>query len=337
MPLDFRLSSRLVPLPALALAILAPPASGQVEGLTGTLVVTNKGVSTATIIDAGTGRALATLPTGQGPHEVALTRDGTLAVVTDYARGNSLTVIDVPGRRVARTIDLSAYAQPHGIEFLPGDSLVAVTSEATRNLVIVDVRAGRIVRAIGTGHPGSHMVGIVSDGSTAWTGNMRDNTVSELDLRTGAHVRSIGVPAVPEGINVTPDGAEVWVGSNETGRVSVVDPSAGSVTTVAEGFEWPYRVRFTPDVRTVLLPDLGREELRILDRSTRTERARLSFPGEGPQGITITPDGRFALLSLSRAARIAVIDIAGASIAGYIPAGDTPDGIVYTTRVFSGS
>ena len=79
---------------------------------------------------------LATLPTGQGPHEVAISRDGSVAVVTDYGAqgpgGNTLTVIDVPGQRVARTIELGQYRRPHGIVFLPGDSLVAVTSEASR-------------------------------------------------------------------------------------------------------------------------------------------------------------------------------------------------------------
>jgi DNA-binding beta-propeller fold protein YncE len=313
------------------------PAAAQVDGLTGTIVVVNKGLSTATILDVATGRALAALPTGPGPHEVALTSDGTLAVVTDYNPGSSLTVIDVPGRRVVRTVDMYEYRQPHGIVFLPGDSLVVVTSEATRSLVIVNVRRGEIRRAIGTTHAGSHMVGVVADGSVAWTGDMGDNTVSRLDLRAGTHVQSFDVPQTPEAISVTPDGTEVWVGSNGTGRVSVVDPGTGSITTAAEGLGWPYRIRFTPDVRTVLLPDLRGEELRILDRETHQERARLPFPGEGPQGITVTPDGRHAFLSLSRGARIAIIDIAAGTVAGYLPAGDTPDGIVYTTRVFAGN
>jgi len=328
-------------LPVLALACAWPSGvSAQVDGLTGTLVVTNKGVATATIIDVATGRALVTLPTGAGPHEVALSSDGSLAVVTDYGAqtgGSTLTVIDVPGRRVARTITLGEYGRPHGITFLPGDSLVVVTSESSRNLVIVNVVAGAVRRAIGTHFDGSHMVGVVANASVAYTGNIGSNTVSEIDLRAGEFVRSFDVPAQPEAINVTPDGSEVWVGSNATGRVSVLTPATGTVTTVAEGFGWPYRVRFTPDVRTVLLPDLRNEELRILDRASKAERARLDFAGAGPQGIIITPDGRYAFLSLSQQSRVAIIDIAAASVVGHLPAGSTPDGVVYTTRVLSGS
>jgi DNA-binding beta-propeller fold protein YncE len=310
----------------------------QVSGLTGTLIVTNKEPSTATIIDVASGRALATLPTGNGPHEVVLSKDGRIAVVTDYfgstGPGNTLTVIDVPGKRVVRTINLGQYTRPHGIVYLPGDSLVAVTSESTQNVVIVAVSSGEIRKAIPTQHQGSHMVAVTADGKRAWTGDIGSNTVSELDIPSGAYVRSIEVPAQPEAINVTPDGREVWVGSNSTGKVSVVDPATGNVTTAAEGVSWPYRVLFTPDLTTVILPDLRKDEVRFLDRATKRELSRLSMPGAGPQGVTLTPDGRYLLESLSQQARVVVVDMNTWKIVGYIPAGRTPDGIAYTPNVY---
>ena len=307
----------------------------QVSGLTGTLIVTNKGPSTATIIDVETGRALATLPTGPGPHEVVLSRDGRIAVVTDYGGtpGNSLTVIDVPGKRVVRTINLGQYTRPHGIVYLPGDSLVAVTSETTQNVVIVAVASGEIRKAISTRHAGSHMVAVTGDGRRAWTGDIGSNTVSELDIPSGTWLRSIDVPAQPEAITVTPDGREIWVGSNQTGKVSVVDAASGSVTTAAEGVSWPYRVLFTPDLSTVVLPDLRNHEVRFLERATRRELSRLSLAGAGPQGVTMSPDGRYLFESLSAQARVVVIDMRTRTIAGHIPAGETPDGIAYTTNV----
>lgn len=326
-------------LPGLLFAALAVPpgAAAQVAGLTGTIVVTNKSPSTATIIDVGSGRILATLPTGQGPHELVLSSDGGTAVVTDYSGqpGKTLTVIDVAARRVVRTIDLGDYRRPHGIRFLPGDSLVAVTSEQSGNVVIVSVADGRIVRAVPTTQRGSHMVGVAADGIRAFTGNIGSNTVSELDLATGAFVRMWDVPAQPEAINVTPDGSEVWVGSNATGKVSVLRPATGEVTTAAEGFGWPYRVLFTPDGSTVLLPDLKNEALRFLDRATHRELGRIAMPGGAPQGITITPDGKYALESMSGQARVAIIDVAARKVVGYLAAAETPDGIGYTTRQFT--
>jgi DNA-binding beta-propeller fold protein YncE len=319
-----------------ALALSAGALAAQVPGVTGTLVVTNKRPSTLTLLDVASGRTLATLPTGTGPHEVVLSRDGRTAVVTDYGgrpAGSTLTVVDVPSARVTRTIALGEYRAPHGLVFLPGDSLVAVTSEATGNVVVVHVGEGVVRRAVPTRAAGSHMVAVAADGATAFTGDMGSHTVSRLDLRAGTLVRSWPVPNVPEAIGVTPDGREVWVGSNAQHRVSVLDVASGTVATAADSVDWPYRVLFTPDARTVLVPDMNRDVVRFIDRATRRELGRLAVPGGGPQGITLTPDGRHAFLSLSKQARVAVIDVAGRRIVGYVPAGETPDGVAFTRTV----
>src|SRR5512138_1725597 len=93
--------------------------------LAGTLIVSNMNDNTATVLDAASGRVLATLPTGEGPHEVAASHDGRWALVSNYGvrgkPGNTLTVIDVGKLSVARTIDLHEYQRPHGMAFLPGD------------------------------------------------------------------------------------------------------------------------------------------------------------------------------------------------------------------------
>lgn len=319
-------------------ALLLPDASGaQPAGLTGTLVVTNKTPSTATIIDVGSGRTLATLPTGHGPHEIVLSSDGRTAVVTDYgtgpAPGSTLTVIDVPGKRVARTISLGEYRRPHGIVMMPGDSLVAVTVEANKAVLLVRLATGEIARVVSTGQSGSHMIGVTADGTRGWTGDIGSNTVSELDLVSGRSLRTIAVPAQPEAINVTPDGKDVWVGSNATGLVSVVSAATGTVSTAAEGFGWPYRVLYSPDHQLVLLPDLRKEELRFVERTSRKELARLSLPGKGPQGITFAPNGRYAFLSFSTGSAVAIIDVAQRKVVGELEAGETPDGVVYTTTI----
>jgi DNA-binding beta-propeller fold protein YncE len=180
------------------------------------------------------------------------------------------------------------------------------------------------------------MIGVTANAARGYTSNGRGNSVSELDLETGTFLRSFPVPAGPEAINVTPDGKEVWVGSNTTHVVSVLDPATGTVTPVADGVAWPYRVLYTPDVSTVVIPDLGNDEVRFLERTSRRELSRLALPGAGPQGVTMTPDGRYVFLSLSKQAKIAIIDMRTRSVAGHLTAGETPDGIVYTTRVLTG-
>lgn len=324
---------RAVLLPAVSMigVVLLGPAATQAQS--GTLVITNKSDATASIIDVASGETRATVATGAGPHEVAMSADGRLAVVTDYGAqqpGNTLTVIDVPAGRVARTIDLGQHRRPHGIAFLPGDSLVAVTSEASRHVVIVNPASGEIRRAIPTQQPGSHMLAFGSTADRIYTGDMQSNTVSVLDPATGTYLRSFDVPPTPEAVGVPPDGREVWVGSNVEGTVNVLDPATGEVRRAAEGFGWPYRIVFTPDGRRVLLPDYRGQELRVLERDGFREVARLSFREEGPQGITVTPDGRWAFLSLSRANFVAVIDLSSFEVVKRIPTGNGPDGVAWS-------
>ena len=128
---------------SIAVAVVAAAHAGactstvRVEGVspsetpaTGTVIVANMGDNTATLIDVASRRVVATLPTGNGAHEVAVSNDGRWAVVSNYgvrgAPGNSLTVIDVPSAKVVRTIELGEFRRPHGSAFLPGDSVFAV-------------------------------------------------------------------------------------------------------------------------------------------------------------------------------------------------------------------
>jgi len=62
-----------------------------------TLLVGNKSEASVSLIDLDSGALVATAKTDPGPHEIAVSPDGTLAVVTNYgtgdAPGNTLSVI----------------------------------------------------------------------------------------------------------------------------------------------------------------------------------------------------------------------------------------------------
>ena len=98
-------SNRLVPILILILAavILLP---GVAAADSGTLIVLNKSDNNVSLINLATKKAVATIPTGVGPHEVAVSPNGKIAVVANYgtgqAPGSSLTVIDVPGKNAAQ-------------------------------------------------------------------------------------------------------------------------------------------------------------------------------------------------------------------------------------------
>ena len=302
------------------------------DGLSGTVVVVNKQGNDASFIDLESGEIVASAPTGTGPHELVISPDGRMAVATNYGGGtaNTLTVFDIASASVVRTIDLGRFTRPHGIAFMPDGDTVAVTSESTSSVVLARISEGRVLSSISTEARGSHMLGMTGDGATLWTGDMGSDTVTQLSVADGARVRSFAAPARPEAINVTPDGTRVFAGSNDTGRVTAFDTDDGTTTLVAEGFGWPYRIFLTPGVAQIIIPDLDRETLRFFDGDSYEELGKIDFPGEGPEGLILHPDGRHLFLSLARGNRIAVVDIDTRAVVGYLPAGAGPDGIGYS-------
>ncbi len=81
-----------------------------------------------------------------------------------------------------------------------------------------------------------------------------------------------------------------------------------------------------------MVPDPTLNEVRFIDRAARREIARLSLAG-APQGVTMTPDGRYILQSLSGETRVAIIELSTRTVVGHLSVGATPDGVAYTTRV----
>src|ERR1700755_3629522 len=77
----------------------------------GVVLVANQQSGSATLVDIAT-RATTALDVGTGPHETVVSPDGKWGIVTIYGvsgangAGNKIAVIDLPAKRVARTIDL---------------------------------------------------------------------------------------------------------------------------------------------------------------------------------------------------------------------------------------
>lgn len=341
---------------ALALAIAcavsqplqAQSPSGAPAALHGTLVAANMNDNTATVLDLATHRTLATVPTGLAPHEVAISHNGRWAVVSNYGPrgqpGNSLTVIDLSAKAptAVRTIDLGQYHRPHGSAFLPGDSTLLVTVEANQSVLVVNLAAGAVSSVIPTTQKGSHMVALTADGSRAFTSNVGDGTISELDIAKRAFVRTIPVAAAVEGIAVSPQGDQVWVASNKAKTVSVVIPASASVADTVGNFGLPYRMAITPDSRTAIITDPASGMVRFVNTATRAEIGRVPFPPDSlvptaevpgsscPEGVVLTPDGRTAFVTLQGRNRVVAIDVATRTVLATMPTGVWSDGVAYS-------
>jgi len=332
--------------PSTLLLLAAVLVRGAPDTPRGTIVASNMRDNTATLIDAATGRVLATLPTGEAPHEVATTHDGKWAVVSNYGTrerpGSTITVIDVTTLAVARTIDLGEYRRPHGMAFFPGDTTLAVTSEVSRAVLLVDFRNGHVIGTVPTNGRASHMLAMSAAGDELFTTNIVDGSISRLDVPKRDTKNVIKVAKVVEGIAISPDGRQVWVGSNTDSIVVVVDAAAGQPIDTLRGFGLPYRMAVSRDGRSAVVTDPVRGEVRVFDAPARRQRFLITLPHDSvvataeipgspsPEGVTLSPDSRWAFVTLQGRNLVAMIDLRDGKIVRYAPTGTWSDGIAYS-------
>ena len=299
------------------------------------LVVANQAAGTASVVDVATNRTLAALPVAASPHEVAVTRDGRWALVTEYGDqgtvGHAVTVLDLATFTVARTIDLAPHTRPHDVEFLPGDTAFVVTSETSRALLVVGFASGRVLKTLPTGRPGSHMLALTADGRRVFSGNIPTGDATAFDLATGAATGTIPLVAASEGIAVTPDGRHLWAGSRTKDSVVVVDVGSGRRLAAFAAPGTPYRVTMAPDGRRAVVSTPEAGVVRVYDAVGLRELGTVATPG-GPVGGAITPDGRTMYVALHEVGRVAVVDLDALRVTGHLDVGAGPDGVAVAYR-----
>lgn len=306
------------------------------------LLVGNKSADTVWRLGLDDGRKLGEVASGEGPHEIAVSPDGALALVTDYGRGeagNTLTVIDLAGGKAIRSISLGEHGRPHGVRFLPDGRCAVVTTEASDSLVVVDVGQARIEHAIEIGDGGGHMVALADDGSIAYVSKIAAGTVSRVDLATSTKIREVPAGKGAEGIAVSPDGT-VWVTNRAEDTVTVHDPDTLEIRATLASTGFPIRVVFTPDGRHALVTNARAATLAVFDANSRERIATVALAPDDaeyqetllgrhalPIGVIADPHRPRAYVAISGADRIAVVDTETWQVIDYWQAGREPDAL----------
>jgi YVTN family beta-propeller protein len=318
-----------------------------------TLLVGNKTDNTVDLIDLDRGESRATLPTGVGPHEIAVAPGGTLAAISNYGsrenRGSSLTLIDLVAEKVINTIELGEHTSPHGMAWLDADRLV-VTTEGSAHLLIVNPHLGKILAAIPTDQQISHMVAVTPNGERAFVANIGSGTVTVIDLVAGKKITDLPTGEGAEGITVSADGSKVWVTNRAADTLSVINARTLAIERSHDCASFPIRIALTPNGKHALVsvartgevvqfdPTTGKETARAkLDLSALPESTTRLFGDQFgkspvPVGLVIAPDGRTAWVAATQADMVVAIDPRTLEVKGLIRAGKEPDGMAYSPR-----
>lgn len=324
------------------LAATGPASSPPVaEPYGGPLLATvNKNDDTLWLVRVATGEAIAKLPTGPHPQEVAFSPDGKLAVVSNMGRGatqpgKTLTVVDVPGRKVLRQVDLGEHGMPHGVEFLDADR-VLMTSHATDSLVRVNIQTGKVERAVASGGKGTHLAVISPDRTRAYAINVLSADLSVLDLKTFEVVKRIPCGTRAEGVSVSPDGKWVAVGNVADHTVTIIDAAKLDVVKTLTGTLTPIRTFFTSDSRRLLVSCPQSGDLAVFAVGTFEELPRVKLsafselkppPGQPAAAMNWARSKDRLYVVIVNANQVAVLNESTLKLEKALPTGPLPDGI----------
>jgi YVTN family beta-propeller protein len=294
------------------------------------LLVLNKEEGALAIVDPASGKVVGRVPTGEGPHEVAVSSDGKLAFVGNYGArtpGNSISVIDLVAQKELRRVDLGPLRRPHGITFAEGK--VYFTAEVNKLIGRYDPATNQVDWLLGTGQNSTHMVLLSKD--QIFTANIGSDSVTIID-RANSSETVVPVGKGPEGMDLSPDGKQLWAANSRDGSVSIVDIAAKKVIqTLSLGTKRSNRLKFTPDGKLVLISDLDAGEVVVLDDAGHKEIKRIKL-GRAVEGILIVPDGSRAYVAVAGENNVAIIDLKTLEVAGRISTGTGPDGMAWAVR-----
>jgi YVTN family beta-propeller protein len=313
-----------------------------------TLLVVRKTDNAVDFMDPGSGLRLASVPTGNAPHEISVSPDGKRAVVSNYGTreqpGSTLSVVDLEQPQEIRRIDLAPHTRPHGVAWFAADR-IAVTTEGSQHVLLVDPASGTVVSAIETAQAASHMVVVSADARRAYVTNIGSGTTTAIDLVNRRKLADIATGAGSEALALTPDGRELWVAARADGHIAVVDTATLAVKARLPVPGIPIRIAVTPDGHTALITCAGAGEVVAFDVGTRVERrrakvavpvapgarerpfARLAPGSVLPVGLLVARDGRSAYVAATMGDRVVQFDTGTLEILRSLDVGGEPDGL----------
>jgi YVTN family beta-propeller protein len=297
--------------------------SGKKAAAPARIYVTNQLDNTASVIDGGTQKVVATVHVGVAPAQMAVSPDRRSVYIANTG-SDTVSVLDTRSNTIARTIALPGGSKPVDVAVAPDGRYLYTADGGSNRVSVLDTRATRVVSSVRVGtQPLS--VAVAPDGKKVYAANSGSGDVSVIDARTNRVVRAVPTGRFPSGVAVTPDGASVYV-TNELSGVTVI--SAGNGTVLARLREpGPFSVTISPGGDRAYVTSLGPGTVTAIDTGTHRVSSTVSVGPYGTDPFTVRATDDAIYVANQGANTLSVIDPSTLSATATIATGNSPYGI----------
>ena len=247
-------------------------------------------------IDLGTGQ-VRTIATPISPHNVQVSRDGSLLLVVGEMEGmkemkgmerGRLLIFDTGTMSVSGAADIEVGREPAHVIVDAQNRLAFVTNSMDNNLSVVDIQQKKVVATIPTGKM-PHGLRMSPDGREIYVANVNDNSISVIGVAPSREVARIPVGKAPAQVGFTPDGRYVYASLRDANSVAVIDVVQRRKVATVEVGRNPIQVFVTPDGRFVYVANQGTETnpdniVSVIETSNNKVVATIET-GQGAHGV----------------------------------------------------
>ncbi len=205
------------------------------------------------------------------------------------------------------------------------EGVLLVTNKSENTLSFFDAGSGDELARIATG-PGPHEVAATPDGRLAFVANYASNSLTVVDVpnRKAIGTIDLGEHRSPHGIVASKDGASVWITTEGSQHLVQVDVATRSVErAIKTGQRITHMVVLVESLGKANTANIGSGNVTAIDIRNGQVIKQIST-GAGAEGIAVTPDDRFVIVTNREAGTVSVIDAASDEVIHSIEVGGFP-------------
>ncbi|MFI0398883.1 MAG: beta-propeller fold lactonase family protein [Thiolinea sp.] len=295
----------------------------------GYLFVSSEKDNHITVLDGKTYEVVKRIGTEARPRHLQFNPDKS-QIYAAAGDGNAIDVIDVAKLELVERI--GEIDDPELFDLSPDGKTMYISLEDDGALGILNLeeyfakREGKPDLKVAEAAPAGESDEAADD--AADEGEEKEGEAKEGEEEKLVGMTTVEVGEEPEGILVSPDGKTAYVTSEVANTVHVVDTASKEIKANIVVGNRPRRFALTPDQKELWVSNELSGSVSIIDPATNKVTETINFLPPGfrtedvtPVGITLSKDGKTAVVALGRANHVAFVDVASRKVNDYVLVG----------------